>query len=173
MVYSMGDIPVGTYNSANLANLGIGHGAIDAGFGYTYFDEKTGHEFSAVTGFTYNFVNPSTDYRNGIDWHLDWGASQFLTKTLMVGVVGYVYNQLTPGSGCIPELCPFESRTVGVGPQLGFIIPSTSVQTYLNFKGYWDLDTQNRASGASAWVTLSFSPSPPSSQSSSTPMLTK
>jgi hypothetical protein len=116
MVYSIGDIPVGTYNSANLANLGIGHGAIDGGFGYTYFDEKTGHEFSVVTGFTYNFINPSTDYQNGIDWHLDWGASQFLTKTLQVGVVGYVYNQLTPDSGCIPELCPFESRTVGVGP---------------------------------------------------------
>jgi hypothetical protein len=48
---------------------------------------------------------------------------------LLVGVVGYVYNQLTPDSGCIPELCPFESRTVGVGPQLGIIIPGASVQT--------------------------------------------
>ena len=27
MVYAMGDIPVGEYNSSNLANLGIGHGA--------------------------------------------------------------------------------------------------------------------------------------------------
>ncbi len=58
MVYATGDIPVGTYNSARLANFGIGHGAADAGVGYTYLDEKTGHEFSAVTGFTYNFVNP-------------------------------------------------------------------------------------------------------------------
>jgi hypothetical protein len=28
-------------NSANLANGSIGHGAVDAGVGYTYFDEKT------------------------------------------------------------------------------------------------------------------------------------
>jgi hypothetical protein len=58
-------------------------------------------------------------------------------------------------------LCPFESRTLGVGPQIGSIFPSESIQTYLQFKAYWDFDTQNRASGMSAWVTLSFSPSPP------------
>ena len=132
MVYGMGDIPVGTYDSARLANFGIGHGAADVGVGYTYFDEKAGHEFSAVTGFTYNLVNPSTGYQNGIDWHLDWGASQFLTKTLQVGAVGYFYNQLTPDRGCSPSLCPFESRTIGIGPQLGIIIPGTSVQTYIN-----------------------------------------
>jgi hypothetical protein len=173
MTYVMGDLPVGTYNSANLANGSIGHGAIDSGVGYTYFDPQTGHEFSAVTGLTYNLVNPSTGYQNGIDWHLDWGASQFVTKTLQIGAVGYVYNQLSPDRGCLPALCPFESRTLGVGPQLGIIIPGASVQTYLNFKAYWDFDTQNRASGASAWVTLAFSPSPPAHESAPPSILTK
>jgi hypothetical protein len=169
MVYSMGDIPVGTYDSSRLANLGIGHGAIDGGIGYTYFNEKTGHELSAVTGLTYNFMNPSTGYQNGVDWHLDWGASQFLTKTLQVGAVGYFYDQITPDHGCLQSLCPFESRTVGVGPQLGLIIPGASVETYINLKAYWDVDTQNRASGMSAWFTLSFSPQPSSSSSQSSP----
>lgn len=173
MIYGMGDIPVGTYNSANLANLGIGHGAADGGVGYTYFDPQTGHEFSAVTGLTYNLVNPSTGYQNGIDWHLDWGASQFLTKTLQIGAVGYFYDQLTPDRGCLPVLCPFESRTVGVGPQVGIMIPGASMLTYLNFKAYWDVDTRDRASGMSAWVTLSFSPSPPAQAASPAPMITK
>ncbi len=53
MTYLTGDIPVGLYNAQNLANLGIGHGAVDAGGGYTYFDAQTGHEFSAVIGATY------------------------------------------------------------------------------------------------------------------------
>ena len=99
MVYGMGDIPVGNYNSSNLANLGIGHGAADGGAGYTYFDPKTGHEFSVVTGLTYNLLNPSTGYQNGIDWHVDWGASQFVTKQLQVGAVGYFFQQITPDSG--------------------------------------------------------------------------
>ena len=80
MAYITGDIPVGLYSSSNLANIGIGHGAIDGGVGYTYFDEKTGHEFSAVAGLTGNFENHSTNYTSGIDFHLDWGASQFLSK---------------------------------------------------------------------------------------------
>jgi len=42
MVYAAGDIPVGDYNSMRLANLGIGHGAIDVGGGYTYFNPATG-----------------------------------------------------------------------------------------------------------------------------------
>ncbi len=172
MVYGSGDIPVGTYNSNRLANLGIGHGAADAGFGYTYLDSKTGHEFSVVTGLTYNLVNQSTDYQNGIDWHLDWGASQFFTKQLQIGVVGYVYEQLTADSGCRPALCPFKSRTVGFGPQIGVIIPNSSFQTYVNVKAYWDVDTVNRASGASAWLTLAFSPNPPKDESKSS-MTTK
>ncbi len=60
MTYLTGDIPVGAYSPTRLANLGTGHGAIDGGGGYTYFNEKLEHEFSAVAAFTYNFKNPDT-----------------------------------------------------------------------------------------------------------------
>jgi hypothetical protein len=46
MTYVTGDVPVGSYNSQRLANIGIGHGAVDAGGGYTYLNMQTGHEFS-------------------------------------------------------------------------------------------------------------------------------
>ena len=59
----------------------------------------TGFEFSAVSGLTYNFTNPHTDYQNGIDWHVDLEASQFLTKQFYVGAVGYTFNQLTGDTG--------------------------------------------------------------------------
>ena len=54
MTYITGDIPVGAYDSTRLSNIGLGHGAVDAGGGYTYFNPQTGHELSAVLGFTYN-----------------------------------------------------------------------------------------------------------------------
>jgi hypothetical protein len=38
MVYAAGDIPVGAYDPTRLANIGIGHGAIDGGGSYTYLD---------------------------------------------------------------------------------------------------------------------------------------
>src|ERR1700752_4525418 len=57
MTYLAGDIPVGKYDSREIDNLGLGHGAFNGGLGYTYFDEKTGHEFSSVLGGTGNFQN--------------------------------------------------------------------------------------------------------------------
>jgi hypothetical protein len=42
MTYLWGDIPVGAYDSTRLSNIGIGHGAFDGGFGYTYFDPAKG-----------------------------------------------------------------------------------------------------------------------------------
>ena len=45
MIYGIGDIPVGTYDASRLANLGIGHGALDGGVGYTYFDPKPATNF--------------------------------------------------------------------------------------------------------------------------------
>ena len=74
MTYIVGDIPVGAYDPDRLANAGIGHGAIDWGGGYTYFNPATGTEASIVAGLTHNFQNPDTDYQNGIDGHIDWGC---------------------------------------------------------------------------------------------------
>lgn len=173
MTYVMGDIPVGDYNPTNLANLGIGHGAIDGGAGYTYFDPQSGHEFSVVTGLTYNLTNPSTQYQNGIDWHVDWGLSQFLSPQMHIGLVGYFYDQITSDSGAAPFLGSNESRVAAIGPQVGFIIPAGSAQAYLNLKAYREFDADNRPSGWNAWVTLSLSPSAPTPPSARSAVLTK
>ena len=173
MIYGTGDIPVGTYNSTSLANLGIGHGAADGGVGYTYLDETTGHEFSAVAGFTYNLTNTSTNYKNGIDFHLDWGASQFLSKQVLLGLVGYVYDQITGDSGSGDRVGPFESRVIGVGPQVGYLFPIGDMQGYLNLKAYGEFDARNRASGVNAWLTFGISPAAPPAAMPTTPMYRK
>src|SRR5262245_7486559 len=159
MTYITGDIPVGAYDSTRLSNIGIGHGAIDAGGGYTYLNPQTGHEFSGVLGFTYNFTNQSTQYQNGVDMHFDWAASQFLTKQFLVGAVGYVYKEVGCDSGSGDRVGCFQSQVVGVGPQLGYIIPlSTTTQGYLNLKSYWEFAHDNRPDGWNAWVTFVLSP---------------
>jgi len=168
MTYVTGDIPVGAYSPTRLANLGIGHGAIDSGGGYTYFNPQAGHEFSAVAGFTYNFKNPDTQYQNGIDFHLDWGASQFLSKQLFVGLVGYAYQQVTDDFGQHPILGGFRSRVLGVGPQIGFLFPVGDMQGYLNLKGYGEFDAANRPSGWNTWLTFSISPMAPASTAAPT-----
>jgi hypothetical protein len=174
MTYVTGDIPVGAYDSKRLANLGIGHGAIDAGGGYTYFNPQTGHEFSAVLGFTYNFENESTNYQNGVDMHLDWGASQFLTKQLQLGLVGYAYKQISCDSGAGDRVGCFESQVFGVGPQIGYIIPLGHLQGYVNLKGYKEFEAEHRPEGWNVWLTFMISPAAPSAvPPPSSPRITK
>ena len=174
MVYMTGDIPVGTYDSTRLANFGIGHGAIDGGVGYTYFDTKTGHEFSVVTGLTGNFVNSSTGYQNGTDWHVDWGASQFITKQWQLGAVGYFFRQLTADKGTPLILGANESQVAGIGPQIGYLFPVGNMQGYLNLKAYWEFDVEWRADGWNLWLTFAISPAPPPAPvAMSKPMYTK
>ncbi|QAU50320.1 phenol degradation protein meta [Bradyrhizobium guangzhouense] len=161
MTYITGDIPVGAYQSTRLANIGLGHGTIDAGGGYTYFNPQTGHELSGVLGFTYNFKNTDTQYQSGVDMHFDWGASQFLTKQVQVGLVGYVYKQLGCDSGSGDRIGCFRSQVAAAGPQVGFIFPVGDMQGYLNLKAYKEFAAENRPEGWNAWVTFVISPAAP------------
>jgi hypothetical protein len=161
MVYGWANIPIGAYDPNRFVNMGLGHWSIDGGYGYTYFNPQTGYEFSAVTGLTYNFENTDLNYKNGIDWHLDWAASRFLTKQLLVGVVGYAYQQLTGDSGSGATLGDFKSRVFGVGPQIGYIFPVGDMQGYVNVKGYWEFEAENRPEGWNIWLTMSIAPGAP------------
>ena len=162
MVYITGNIPSGTYDPNRLANLNPGYPAVDAGVGYTYLDPKSGHEFSVVGGLTYSTINPYLQYQNGIDFHVDWAASQFVTKNMHVGVAGYFFQQITDDSGPGAKLGGFRGRAIGLGPQIGFIIPlSDGYQGYLNLRGYKDLEVESRASTWSTWVTFAVSMAPP------------
>jgi hypothetical protein len=111
-----------------------------------------------VTGLTYNFENPDTDYRNGIDWHLDWGVSKFVTKQVHIGAVGYFYNQLTADSGAPAFLGDNKSSVIGVGPQIGYLFPIGEMQGYLNLKGYYEFDAHNRPEGWNAWLSFAITP---------------
>jgi hypothetical protein len=144
-----------------LSNFGIGHGAIDGGGGYTYFNPETGHEFSAVTGLTGNFANTATDYQNGVNWHMDWGASQFLSEQLHVGVVGYLYKQISADSGAALILGENKSQVAGAGPQIGYLFPIGALQGYLGLKAYWEFAADRRAQGLNAWLTFAISPAAP------------
>jgi hypothetical protein len=173
MVYATGDIPAGDYSPTRLANLGIGHGAVDVGGAYTYLNPATGNEFSATAGFTYNFKNPDTQYQSGIDFHFDWGVSHFLSKQVFVGFVGYAYQQITDDFGQPAVLGGFRSRVLGIGPQVGYIFPIGDNQAFLGLKGYGEFDAANRPSGWNTWLTFSISEAAPKAVTPTRRMVTK
>ena len=156
MAYGTGDIPVGDYQAGRLANLGIGHGAADLGGGYTYFNQRNGREFTAVAGVTFNTENTSAQYTNGVDVHLDWAASQFLSASWEVGVVGYVYGQLTGDSGAGDRLGSFMSRIAAAGPEIGHPFVVGGRPAYVNLRAYWEFWAQNRVEGRAIYLTLAI-----------------
>lgn len=154
IVYGTGNLPVGAYDPDRLVNMGLGHAALDAGGGYTYFDQR--NEFSVVAGMTYNWENTDTDYQNGIDAHLDWSASRFVTERTHLGLVGYLYQQVTGDSGSGAVLGDFKSRVSALGPQTGHFFTVGKELWYANIKGYYEFDARNRAEGGNLWLTLAI-----------------
>jgi hypothetical protein len=115
-----------------------------------------------------------SQYQNGVDMHLDWGASKLVTKQWQLGVVGYVYQQLSCDSGAGDRLGCFKSSVVGVGPQIGYIFPiDAKHQGYLNLKGYREFDADNRADGWNMWLTFATSPAAAAPPAPTRPLITK
>ena len=156
MTYLTGDIPVGTYSATSLSSIGIGHAAMDAGGGYTYLNNTTGLEFSSVVGATYNWMNNQTNYKNGIDSHLDWSVSQFLSQNWQVGIAGYVYYQLTADSGSGDRVGAFKSQVASIGPQIGYLFNIGKKQAYINLRAYKEFWAQNRVEGYAMISTISI-----------------
>jgi hypothetical protein len=89
-----------------------------------------------------------------------------LSKQFFIGPTGYFYGQLSGDSGSGDKLGAFESSTIGLGGQTGYIFPvNEQVQGFLGLKGYADLSTENRLKGWSLWLTLNLSPAPPKTTS--------
>jgi hypothetical protein len=156
MAYVAGNIPIGNYDPARLSNLGLGHAAVDVGGAYTFLNPETGWEFSATAGLTYNFRNPDTGYKNGIDFHLDLGASKFVTEQAYAGLVGFAYQQLTADSGQPALLGDFKGSTFAIGPQIGWIFDVGGTEVFTNLRGYVEFNTRSRVKGGGAMFTLSL-----------------
>ncbi len=156
LAYLNAGIPVGAYQVGRLANIGINHWSVDGGGGYTYLNADKGREFSVVGGLTYNFENDDTHYQNGIDGHIDLAASQFLSEQVHVGLVGYIYYQLTGDSGSGAMLGDFKGRVYGLGPQAGYFFPFGSSKGYVNLRGYFEFDASHRIEGWNTSLTLSL-----------------
>jgi len=157
MTYLSLNVPVGSYEASRLANLGLGHAALDWGAAYTYLDTDSGWEFSALAGLTYNWENPSTDYQNGIDSHLDWGASRWVSKNWQLGVAGYGYYQLTGDSGGGDAVGDNRSRVAAIGPQIGYQHSWKTGSLYASLRGYQEFWASNRNEGQSVFLEAEYS----------------
>ena len=121
----------------------------------------SGNEFSAVAGLTYNFKNAYTDYQNGMDFHVDWGASHFFDNKLQLGVVGYYVQQVT-SSEPLPRWVASARRIAGGRSADRLLFPDGRQAPGIRQpEGLPEFAAQNRPEGWNAWLTFAISPSAP------------
>ena len=101
-------------------------------------------------------MNNQTNYKNGIDSHMDWSLSQFLSQNWQVGIAGYVYYQLTADSGSGNRVGAFKSQVAAIGPQIGYLFKIGKKQAYINLRAYKEFWAQNRVEGYVMISTISI-----------------
>ena len=148
--------PTGAYDVDEVVNLGLNHWGFDTTLAVTYFNPETGTEVSLAPGVLVNTRNDKTDYRTGTEFHLDFTANQFLSKTFALGVRGYYYNQFTGDSGSGARLGDFQGESFGLGP--GFIWFPAYAEGKLAVLGKWihDFDATNRFESDYGTLTVAW-----------------
>lgn len=151
-----GVIPSGTYVAGQLSNVSLNRPAIDIFGAITWLDPAIGWDLSAAAGFTFNRTNTATDYKTGDEFHLEWGATKYLTKEFTIGMVGYFYQQLTPDSGSGARLGAFEGRVVALGGTFGYTFEVGKIPVSTRIKVFREFDVQNRMEGTAGFLTVAF-----------------
>jgi hypothetical protein len=147
-------IPTGSYKRGRIANIGKNHYALDPGVGVTWLDADYGLEISSWIGYTINFENKKIHYRTGGEFHAEFFLGKNLGKSLQIGLVNYMYNQLTADSGRGALLGPFKGHVIGLGPSVFYNFELKGTPISLNARYYKEFDVRHRLKGEAAFITL-------------------
>jgi hypothetical protein len=109
-----------------------------------------------AAGFTFNGENPSTDYKTGTEFHVEWAFMQHLSKTFSVGVGGYHYQQVTGDSGSGARLGPFEGEVTALGPVLTYTFECGKIPVTTQLEWMHEFDAVNRAEGDGGFFNISM-----------------
>ena len=151
-----GFFPVGDYREGAIANVANHRLATDVNGAITWLDPNIGLDLSVAMGVTFNQENSATNYRTGNEFHLEWAATQNLSKELSIGLVGYFYRQLTGDSGTGAILGPFKGEVTALGGTVGYNFKLGDLPIATRIKVYREFDVQNRLQGTAGYFTLSM-----------------
>lgn len=140
-------LPAGNYDKNRIANTGKNVWGLSPQFGATYFDPKSGWEFSGAAIYVVSFINTDTNYRSGDVAHFDFAVGKMLSPQFKLGVVGYWAQQVTADSGTGAIYGDRKLRVAGAGPGATFTFVVSAVTVNLVAKYYREFDAQNTTQG--------------------------
>lgn len=150
------NVPIGDYQSGEIANVAFNRWGMDVFTGISYIDANTGWDFSANVGVTFNGENNDTNYKTGDEFHFEWAVSKAFSPTFSAGLTGYYYEQISGDSGDGANLGPFKGRVAAVGLTAAYNFQMGQRPASLRVKYFDEFNVKNRLEGEAVFVTLAF-----------------
>lgn len=142
--------PTGDYEVGRLANTGKNFWTVEPTAAIMYFGQKNGIEASLFFGMDFNTENSDTNYKSGIQAHLDGTLAQHfpLWKGLAgAGVTGFWYQQISDDSGEGANFGAFRARAHGIGPVLSYTHKTMGKDVIAELKWLHEFDNVDRLEG--------------------------
>ena len=150
-------VPVGKYDSDDLANTGLNYWTFDTDFAATYFNPETGQDYSINIGYNYNTKNPDTHYQTGEEVHIDYMINQFFSESIAIGIHGFYLEQVGGDSGSGATLGSFKAEAAGIGPAVLWNKKAFGQEISFIAKWLHEYHAERRLEGDHIFASFAFS----------------
>lgn len=149
--------PTGSYEVGALANTGKNFWTVEPTVAAVYLGQKNGIEASVFAGIDFNQENSDTDYKSGIQAHIEGTLAQHFPLwggLAGAGFTGFYYNQLTGDSGDGAIYGDFKARSLGAGPTLSFVKKAGNTDILAELKWLHEFSTTKRVKGDTIFLKV-------------------
>lgn len=142
--------PTGSYNRADLANIGRNYWAIQPVYTASYIN-PTGWNWDVKFMYDFNLKNHDTDYKSGQEFHFDYALGYSLGNNWVAGVGGYAYKQTTGDKQAGVDIGN-KGRAFAIGPSIKY---DNGKGFFITAKYQKESSVRNRAEGEAFWIKAS------------------
>ncbi len=146
-------LPTGSYDKNRLSNTSRNYWTFEPVLGLTYLADN-GFEVSGKFMYDFNTRNNDTEYTSGQEFHVDYSVGYHLSKTWVLGVGGYYYQQTSNDeqNGIKVGTDGFKGRVIAAGPQACYNFKNMS----LTLKWQKEFEAENRPEGDNFWLKFVY-----------------
>lgn len=145
-------LPTGSYDKNDMANIGKNHTAIEPVYALSYVNPN-GFNADIKMGIIFNQRNSDKDYKEGNEFHFDYGLGWGLGNGWTVGVGGYYAEQLTNDKQFGASIPNSKTRGMSIGPNVKY---DSGKGWFLTAKWEKEMSVKNGAEGHAFWLKTVF-----------------
>jgi hypothetical protein len=124
--------PTGSYSPTDPISPGKGFFTQMLTVGATFYpDSEKTWSFSALNRYEINHERKETQIRSGQYWTLEWALGKSVSKTVELGLAGYLQTQVTSAKGA--GASSLKDHAAGLGPEITLVCPKLGLSTSIRY----------------------------------------